>query len=98
MTNEEKQQMLHNLAYEQRCLERIEAGQDPHAQTLSERSEQADWRLRFVLQDILPALPKEVRAGVQECLHINAHIWSLEYLQAYYAQQKTSSSSLPTQS
>lgn len=92
---------LCTLEREQRELEQLERGEWPdwttHTRrtssttTLEARRRMADWCLKEVLKAILPALPKYVRVIVQSCLDLREHIWSVEYMNAYFeAQEKAS--------
>jgi hypothetical protein len=94
MTNEQKKQTQHSIHVAQDALQRIVQGQDPHASKLGDRRDFADWELNYLLRNLIPALPADLRADVQACYDLREQVWSDDYREAYYAQQKTSPSCL----
>ncbi len=99
MTNEQKEDVLWNLAYAQRMLQDIAGGQHPDAQALADRRMFADWKLCRLLHKLVPALPEDLRAEVEACSTLREFVWSPTYAETYYqAKEKTSSESLATAS
>jgi hypothetical protein len=101
MTNDRKEWVQWHLALEQRELQQLEAGQWPQWAARPDRPQEipldldlrrtyADWCLKCVLIALLPTLPKALRMAVQACLDLRERMWSMEYMNAYYAQKKTS--------
>jgi hypothetical protein len=91
MTNEQQEYAQRSLIRIQRHLQQIETGQDPKALDLSDRRMHASWQLGYALKAIVEVLPKDLRTSVQACLDVEARVWSVDYLDAYFTtQQKTS--------
>ncbi len=104
MTQEQKEEAQWHIACELRELQQLEAGQWPewakHAErtnppALEQRRRYADWCLKAVLVALLPTLPKALRVSVQACCGLREHIWSVEYMNTYFAQKEASSECLP---
>jgi hypothetical protein len=101
MTNDQKERVQWHLALERRELQQLEAGQRPPWAVRPDRPQEipldlnrrctyAEWCLKRVLIALLPTLPADLRTAVQACLDLREHIWSREYMNAYYAQKETS--------
>lgn len=78
----------------QDALQRIVDGHS-EAEDLGQRRDCADWELCWLIRALISVLPNDLRAGVQTCSDLREKVWSQDYQNQYYAQQKASPSCLP---
>lgn len=104
MTKEQKEKALQCIHRAQDHLQMVANGQSPYTKNaisdLSKRREQADWELEYLFKHLAEFLPQALLPGIQACFDLNEHIWSNEYLEAFWAQfwaqKKARSESLAT--
>src|SRR5260370_7493989 len=88
MINEQKKHAQHSIHVAQDALQRIVQGQDPHASKLGDRRDFADWGLNYLLRNLIPALPADLRAGVQAGFDLRGQVWTDDYREPSYAHKK----------
>lgn len=96
MTNEQTKRMQLCVQMVQNRLHAIETGQGPNTDGLTSRREQVNWEWCWLLAQLIPALPIEMQAEVQDCYETRECVWSEAYHREYYNHKKTSSPSLAT--
>lgn len=73
----------------QDALQRIVDGHSD-AENLMQQRDFADWELCWLLRNLIPVLPNDLRAGVQTCCDLREQAWGRNPMDQSHTQQKTS--------
>ena len=94
MRNDQKRRAQTSIRIAQEELQQIASGcRNERTLDLSERREQADWQMCYLLRNLIETLPQNIGAQVQACSDLRNHLWSEEYRRTYYAAQEKASPS-----